>query len=161
MKLLTIAAVALLACSGAVRSAKAQHSIFLQTDPEIKGEATATGFVGAWQVLSFSLGITNPGGATSKPSFQDVSVTKFLDRASVRALLGAAQGTTLDKVTISFVRDSTGEIIYQILLEDVSISSMSQSGAAGADKPSESLTLAFAKVTWKYGDIEASYDLTQ
>ena len=114
-------------------------------------------FQNAWAVLSFSIGVANPpsvgaGGITSgQPSFSDLAIQKLLDKASVEVLLKAAQGGQLNSVTLSCVNASTNAVVYEIKLEPVVFSSIQHSGSAGGDdKPSESVTFTYAKITWTY-----------
>ena len=80
-------------------NATAGFNIYLKTDPAIPGEvATPAAFVDAWEVFSFSAGVSTPvqvgqGGLTAgNPSFSDLAFLKRLDRASVVSLLKVAQG---------------------------------------------------------------------
>ena len=161
-----------------IAQARAQYSIFLETDgPPIKGDSNALGFEDAWVLSSFSHGVSLPiegagnNRSVGQSQFTDVGVAKFLDRASVLALLKAADGTPIEQVTISFAETSPKRYtFYKIVLENVLISSISQGGSTGATKVSESLSLNFTKITWSYfpqkpdgtpdAPITGSWDLT-
>jgi type VI secretion system secreted protein Hcp len=143
-------------------------TMFIYTEsPSVPGEVTmapAGGVCpvrcgpGAWEVLSFSWGVSNPitihvgGGGAGTPNFTDLALQKWLDSASVRALLMVAQGAHFGTVTLSFLESgATPFLSYEIKLEEVYISSVSHGGSVGGDnRPSESVTLAYGKITWTY-----------
>ena len=155
-----------------VAPAKGAFDIYIKTaNPDLPGEVTVapSGGVcpvncgpGSWQLFSFSWGVNNPvsimpgggGGGAGQPSFSDLNLLKKLDRASVEALLMAAQGTHFGTVTVSFVETGTGGppfLLYEIKMEEVYFSSVQHSGSAGGDdRPTESVSFAYGKITWKY-----------
>ena len=54
-------------------------------------------------------------------------------------------------MTVSCVNASTNAVVYEIKLEDVFFSSVQQSGSSGGDdRPTESVSFAYGKITWKY-----------
>jgi type VI protein secretion system component Hcp len=108
------------------------YAIYLTTEnPVIAGEETAKGYENSWRVFSFSTGVSNTsvaGQPPSPPNFQDVAIAKFLDKASVLVLLNTAQGAPIGKVNIFLVRETAPIFVaYKIVLENVTISSISQS----------------------------------
>jgi type VI secretion system Hcp family effector len=151
--------VCLVLAFAAITNAKAALNIYIKTDPALPGEVTTpVAWVDAWEVLSFSIGVSNPaqvgpGGITSsgQPSFSDLAIQKLLDKASVASLLQVAQGGQLNSVTLSCVNASTNALVYEVKLEPVVFSSLQHSGAAGGDsRPAESVTFTYAKITWTY-----------
>jgi type VI secretion system secreted protein Hcp len=154
--LLTVAAWIL-----ATAPCRAAYDIFLQTDtPVIAGDSTASGFAGAWELLSFSHGVTLPitgvgaNRSVGISEFSDVAVAKFLDKSSVLVLLKVAEGSPIGKVTVTFRKAGpTGAnyTFYQVVLENVLVSSMQQGGSAGSDdRLTESIAFNFNKITWTY-----------
>ena len=145
----------------AVTNAKAAFDIYIKTDPAIPGEVTTpVAWVDAWEVFAFSIGVSNPvqvgpGGLTSgAPAFSDLSLQKMLDKASVASLLKLAQGSSggqLNSVTLSCVNPVNHTLIYEIKLEPVVFSSIQHSGSGGGDnRPSESVSFTYGKITWTY-----------
>jgi len=137
------------------------------TNPTLAGEVTVApgGGVcpvncgpGSWQLFSYSWGVANPvqigpgGIMAGQPSFSDLSLLKKLDSASVGALLMVAQGTHFGTVTVSFVENGSPPfLVYEIIMEEVFFSSVQHSGSAGGDdRPTESVSFAYGKITWKY-----------
>jgi type VI secretion system secreted protein Hcp len=128
---------------------------YLKLD-NIKGEVTTAPFKDEIAVSSLQLGVARPasspgsGTQTPPPSFSDLTVTKLLDRASPLLLLACAQGTNIPSATLTAVEPAgaTNRIYYQIVLSNVLVTSVSQSG--GGDRPTESVSLNYTHILWKY-----------
>ena len=104
-------------------------------------------------IQSFSHGVTVPsaigGGGAGKASFSDLNLIKTLDKASPLLYSFAAQGRHLQQAVLSVrVSGATPFEFYRITLSDVTISSV-QTGGAG-ERPTESLSLNFARIEWRY-----------
>jgi type VI secretion system secreted protein Hcp len=132
-------------------------AIYLKIEgPEIQGEVTAVNYDKQIEVLSFQQAIsvltTNvPGGPpqAGPPKAGDISITKYLDRSSPTLFLQCNQGEPIAKMTFSFVTSSPAPVrYYQVYLEQVLISGISQS--SGGDRPAESLSLTFTRIRWSY-----------
>ncbi|HLA95447.1 MAG TPA: type VI secretion system tube protein Hcp [Pyrinomonadaceae bacterium] len=106
-------------------------------------EGPVTGKYKGWIELGSSqLGNHRSGTA----SVSEVVVTKSQDSSSSRLFEESLRGTG-KKVSIDFVKGN--EAPYMGLeLEDTVISSYSISGSSGSDKPTESLSLNYAKITY-------------
>jgi type VI secretion system secreted protein Hcp len=130
-------------------------NMFLKVDA-IKGESTDPAHLGWIDVLAMSWGEANPTpafgvGGAGKVNMQDLSVTKYLDKASVPLLMACAAGTHLTNVTL--VALHTGAAPYQFMklsLDTVIVSSVSEGGSGGEDQFAENISFAFAKITWTY-----------
>ncbi len=169
-KILFVFAVIAFAAVGDVKGA---FDTYIKTVPALDGEVSSPpAWVNAWGIFSFSTGVSNPstvgpGGisAGTHPSFSGLNVMKALDKASVMALLKLAQGGHFTSVTLSCVNHTTNVLVYEIRLEDVVFESIQHSGSAGGDdKPTESVSFAYAKITWTYypptgSPITAFFDL--
>lgn len=124
----------------------------------IQGDVTESGHVGWIELSSLQWGVGRGiGTATgsgedreaSAPSISEVTVTKDLDKASIKLLTEAYQGdggSDGATVQIDFVRTMQGKLqIYMtFILNAVMISGFSWS--SGGDRPSESLSLNFTKI---------------
>jgi len=106
---------------------------------------------------SFSQGVSVPisnpvgGGGTGagKASFSELSVAKLLDKASPLLYSYAAQGRRIPTVVLTVRKSGEKPVeFYRITLTDVLISSVQTGG--GGDVPSESLSLNFTKIEWRY-----------
>ena len=121
------------------------------------GELTILGT--AIPILSYSVGASNPvtigsggGGAGSgKVSFSSLNLMKAVDINSPPLLSAVAKGQHLPTATFT-AQWGTGptSATMSYKLDDVIVESVQHSGGGGA--PTESLSLAFAKVTWTYTD---------
>jgi type VI secretion system secreted protein Hcp len=132
--------------------------IFLQI-PGVKGETTDTQFasVFAIDVQSWSWGMTQAGGAamgtgsgTGKVNIQDLSLTKFTDRASPTLMAaccgGTAYGTSASTPVVLTMRKSGGPkpLVYmQISLFNVTISSVTPATSSTNDLQTEQISLHF------------------
>lgn len=136
-------------------SAKAGDPIYMNYTG-IPGDVTASGHLGEIQLNSFQWGvgrgISSPtGGAANReasaPSVSEITVTKALDVASPYLLNEALQGQGKD-VKIFFVKTNRGKLFTyaEYDLSNVMISGYSIS--SGGDRPSESISLNFTKVTF-------------
>jgi type VI secretion system secreted protein Hcp len=132
---------------------------FLKIDG-VEGESTAKGHEGEIEVLSWSWGVSNSGSSATgsgagagKANFQDISITKVLDKSSPQLFLGTASGKQYATATLKAVADTNKDgkqDYYVIKLTNVLVSSFQQGGASGGDRPIESLSLNFAKIEIEY-----------
>ena len=126
----------------------------------IEGESTAKGMEKKIEIYSFSWGASNPttvgAGKTgiSAGRVSSLNVMKKTDKASARLFLKCCQGQTVPKATVT-MRKAGGEagqkpfLVYKFT--DVMVESIQWSGSSGGDDtPTESVSLAFAKVEIEY-----------
>ena len=127
----------------------------------IAGDVTESGHATWIELNSFQWGVgrgvSSPTGSSedresSAPSVSEITVTKEFDKASVKLLTEAYQGTGAGDaatVQIDFVRTNKGKLdVYStFILSNVIISGYSLS--SGGDRPSESLSLNFVKIETK------------
>jgi type VI secretion system secreted protein Hcp len=136
------------------------QDFFLKIDG-IKGETTDTQHKDHIQIESFSWGVSNSstvtggGGSAGKATFKEFTVTKKTDRSSPPLMLSCAAGTHIPSATFVVRRTATpgappAEGYYVITLNDVLISSFSTAGSGTDDKPTESISLNFAKIEFSY-----------
>jgi type VI secretion system secreted protein Hcp len=140
--------------------------IALKFEQEIKGECTVAGHEGWITVDSFQLGVGRAitavaGGSdrdTSNPSFSEATVSRGTDKASPHLFLQAICGKSLGKAEVHFMQtggsDAKGQVYLKLELTDPIISSYSMS--SGGDKPSESFSINFTKITKQYDTFTGS-----
>jgi len=124
---------------------------------DIKGESLDSKHKDEIEVLSYSWGVTNSGtisggggGGAGKATFHDLSIIHRVDKASPLLMKACATGTHLKEATITQRKAGKGQQEYFIVkMNDVIVTSVTFSGANG-QVPSESVTLAFAKVDLEY-----------
>ena len=123
---------------------------------DIKGESQDKTHKDEIEVLNWSWGMsqsgnmhTGTGGGAGKVSIQDLSLTKYVDKATPNLMMHCSSGKHVPKVTLT-VRKAGGDtqVEYLIInLEEVLISSLSTGGSGNDDRLIENITLNFAKVT--------------
>lgn len=131
--------------------------IFLKLDG-IKGESADDKHKGEIEVLAWGWGAsqlgtagTATGGGAGKVNVQDLSVTKFIDKASTDLFLATCTGKHLKKATLTVRKAGEKPLEYLIVdMENVFISSVSPGGSRGDDRLTENISLNFAKFEMKY-----------
>ena len=134
--------------------------ILLKFATAINGESTVAGH-DKWITISsiqfgVGRGISSVGGGgdreTSNPSFSEVTLSKSMDVASTELFMQATCGKSLGKAEIHFIQtggaDAKGQVYLKIELEEVLVSSYSAS--SGGERPSESFSLNFTKISYNY-----------
>lgn len=136
------------------------YDVYLKLD-DIDGEATAKGFEKQIGIFSMSwgasaattVGATKGGISASKVSVSSFNMMKQLDTSSVPLFQACCLGKHIPKAVLTF-RKQTGDsqegfLIYT--LHDVMVEALQTSGSSGGDDtPTESLSLAFAKLEVEY-----------
>ena len=149
--------------------------------PGVKGETTDATFVkqNAIDVQSWNWGLTQAGSAgigtgsgLGKVNVQDLTLTKFTDRASAPLLAaccgGTAYGTSATTPVVLTMRKAGGSamVYLQISLFNVTVSAVTPSTSSSSDSQTESISLhfgAFQVVYWPQkpdGTQDASVTMT-
>jgi len=123
----------------------------------VDGESKRKGFEKQIEILSFSIGASNPstvgqggGGGAGKVSMQDFHFTMTNNKASPKLFLACATGQHMKEAKLSAVK--TGAMQQEYLswtFADVLVTSYQTSGAGG-DISMDSVSLAFSKVRVEY-----------
>ena len=123
----------------------------------IKGDVTETNHKDQIELSSFQFGvgrgISSPTGASadresSAPSVSEIVVTKSQDVSSIGLLTEAFQGDGVD-VQIDFCRTNKDQMDVYLTIELVNCMISGFSSSSGGDRPTESLSLNFTKITYK------------
>ena len=134
--------------------------VYLQLDG-IKGESSDElnkGWIECksvnWEVLQPKSATASTGGGhtAERTEHKDIVISKLADMATPLLLQTCSSGKTIPKAQLKFMRaDGQGARIlyFQIDLENVLISSVAPSVAQG-DILTESVSLKYSKVKWKY-----------
>jgi len=133
--------------------------LILDMGPSVKGESKLNDFKDKIELLSFSHGvamqmtgdISSSERTSGKPNHQDMTVTKYLDRASPVLNQSCCQGTTFPQVELIIGRNDSGAVVelMRYTLKGVLISSISI-GGGGGDLPVETVTLNYNQITWDF-----------
>jgi type VI secretion system secreted protein Hcp len=134
--------------------------ILLNFATQIKGDSIVDGHTDWITIDSLQLGVgraisVSGGGKdrdTSNPSFSEITLTKSTDVSSADLFMQAICGKSLGKAEIHFVQtggsDKKQQVFLKIELEEAIISSYSAS--SGGDRPSESFSINFTKISYQY-----------
>jgi type VI secretion system secreted protein Hcp len=126
--------------------------MFLKLDG-IEGESQDKVHAKSIDVLAWSWGLSQSGcfhagggGGSGKANFQDISVTKYVDKSSMTLMGKIATGQHIEKAKL-IVRKAggTAPIEYVVIeMEKVMVTSLSTGGSGGEDKLTENISLNFA-----------------
>jgi type VI secretion system secreted protein Hcp len=130
--------------------------MFLKLDG-IKGESKDHKHKDTIHIESFSWGLSQTGahgsgggGGAGKVSVHDISITKFVDKATTALMLACANGKHLKEGLITVRKAGEKPVEYlKIKLEDILISGVQFAGHGG-DLLSENVTLNFSKFGVEY-----------
>jgi type VI secretion system secreted protein Hcp len=131
--------------------------MFLKLDG-IAGESQDSKHKDEIDVLAWSWGASNSGtthmgsgGGAGKANFQDLSFTKYVDKASPPLLTAVSKGTHIKTATL-VLRKAGGTPVeyYKLALTEILISSVSTGGSGGEDRLTENVTLNFASFALDY-----------
>ena len=134
---------------------------------EIKGESRDSKYNGkeGWiDILAWSWGCSNSGSThlgsgsgAGKASFQDISVTKYIDKATPDLLRSTAKGTHHGQATLIVRKAGDKPLDYLIIeMEDVMITGYSTGGSGGEDRLTENVSVNFDWFKIKYTEQLAS-----
>ena len=139
-------------------------SAFLKFDG-ITGESTDDKHKDWIDLLSFSWGVIQPGraagsGLAEKAQSIDFTYTHLLDKSSPMMLSASYSGRTIASALLE-VCSSTGSKsrFYYTTMSSVMVSSVKNTGNLSVtpipNKPTEEITLNFAKVQWTYSAVDS------
>ena len=124
--------------------------MFLKLEP-IKGEAQDDAHKDEMDILAWSWGMSQSGtthmgsgSGAGKVNVQDLSVTKYIDKASTDLMKFCTNGDHITEGTLT-VRKAGGKALEYIVLnmKDIIISSVSTGGSGGEDRLTENVSLNF------------------
>ncbi|MEM9783007.1 MAG: type VI secretion system tube protein Hcp [Pseudomonadota bacterium] len=132
--------------------------MFLEIEGEIKGESQDDTHTDEIDLLAWSWGVSQSGsfhmgsgGGAGKANFQDISVTKYIDKSSAKLMLYCANGDHFDSAILTVRKAGKDPLEYLIIsMDKVLITSVSTGGSGGEDRLTENVTLNFAGVEVKY-----------
>ena len=128
----------------------------------IEGGATRAGHEGWIDVLSFNWGLSSSASAITaagartagRAQFQDLAVTKPIDKSSPLLAVGCAEARHYREAELVFYAPGSASAIGSVRLTDVTVTtSMTGSDVSGAIV--EEVRLSFARVVWNYNDVDA------
>ena len=124
----------------------------------IKGESRDKTHKEEIDVLAWSWGVSNSGTAhmgggagAGKANFQDISFTKYIDKATASLMYACSSGKHIKKGTLTVRKAGDKPLEYlKIDLENILVSSISTGGSGGEERLTENVTLNFGQVKLAY-----------
>ena len=91
------------------------------------------------------------GSGAGKVNVQDLSLTKYIDKASPDLMKSCCNGKHFDKATLIVRKAGEKPLEYiTITMTDVMVTAVSTGGSGGEDRLTENVTLNFTKVKVVY-----------
>lgn len=124
----------------------------------VDGESKISGHEGEIDVLAWSWGMSQAGtmhvgggGGAGKVDVQDISLTKYVDKATPNLVKMCCNGKHFDEVLLT-VRKAGGDVVdyLTIKMTDALVTSVNTGGSAGEERLTENVTLNFAKYEMTY-----------
>jgi len=131
---------------------------------EAPGESTDKSHINEIDILAWSWGMTNPGsfhnggaGSSLKPAGQDITITKYIDKASPTLMYKLFTGQQMGSAILSVRRQSANPFDFlRITLEPVLVTSYTTGGAGTEAGITENISLNFGKMSVDYRETEPS-----
>lgn len=131
---------------------------------DIAGESKDSKHGGEIDVLAWSWGASNSGSAhtgggagAGKVNVQDLSLTKWIDKATPDIILATCNGKHIPEAKLTVRKAGETPLEYFVItMTEVLISSYSTGGSGGEDRLTENVTLNFAKVKIEYKEQTAT-----
>src|SRR5262249_10444091 len=125
---------------------------------DLKGEAKDKTHKDEIDVLSWSWGMSNSGSAhvgggagAGKVNVQDLSFTKYIDKASPDLMLACCNGKHYDTAKLTVRKAGEKPLEYMTLtMSEVMVTATTTGGSGGEDRLTENVTLNFAKIKVDY-----------
>ena len=124
----------------------------------VDGESVIQDHEDEIDVLAWSWGMSQSGsmhvgggGGSGKVNIQDVSLTKYVDKASPSLMRACCNGEHLTEATLTVRKAGKDALDYlKIKMSPVLVTSLDTGGSGGEDRLTENVTLNFAKVEVGY-----------
>lgn len=115
------------------------------------------------ELLSWHWGATNPstthttGTGPGKSVFQDLSLTKYVDRSTPVLIAAVATASPIERAVL-YVRLAGSKPVqfYKVVCENVLVTSVQMGGGWGSDRLTESIALNFQKIGVEYVRIDSA-----
>jgi type VI secretion system secreted protein Hcp len=131
--------------------------MFLKID-DVKGESVDSKHKDEVDVLAWSWGMSQSGtthmgggGGSGKVSVQDLSFTKYIDKATPNFMMACCNGKHFKEAKLTVRKAGEKALEYiKLTMKEVIISSLSTGGSGGEDRLTENVTLNFAQYKIEY-----------
>ena len=124
----------------------------------VDGESVIKGYDKCIDINGWSWGVDQPanqyvagGGTRERPNFVEFSFTKYADTSSPVLMKRSVEGTHIQEAKIHINRCTESKIsLYEFIFNQVLVSSIDMGGFSVDDRPTEVITLNFAKFQFSY-----------
>lgn len=124
----------------------------------VKGESLDRTHKGKIDILAWNWGVKNTGtfhlahgGGAGKASFQNISITKYIDAATAELMLSCANGRHFEKAKVIVRKAGQHPLEYLIIdLDRVFVASYATGGRGEDERIIEDISLNFEKVKVEY-----------
>jgi type VI secretion system secreted protein Hcp len=124
----------------------------------IEGDSTDDAHPGEIEVLTWTMGMAHSRGAqvgggqgSGKVDFQDLALTKLVDGASYKLMLACCSGKRIAEGVLVIRKAGQTPLEHlKITMDDIIVSSVSLVASLQEDRPTESISLNFAKFRVEY-----------
>jgi len=131
--------------------------MFLKID-DIQGESVDASHKKEISVVSWSWGMTQsgtthqgPGSGAGKVNVSDITITKFVDKATPNLLSACCAGKHYKQAQLTIRKAGGHPLEYlKIFLYDILVSGISTGGSGGEDRITENVTLNFGQFEVDY-----------
>jgi type VI secretion system secreted protein Hcp len=131
--------------------------MFIKID-DVKGESQDDKHKDEVDVLAWSWGMSQSGtthmgggGGSGKVSVNDISITKYIDKATPNLMLACCNGKHYKQALLTVRKAGEKPLEYiKLTMKEVIVSSLSTGGSGGEDRLTENLTLNFAEYKIEY-----------
>jgi type VI secretion system secreted protein Hcp len=152
--------------------------VFLKLD-DVKGESVDSKHKDEMDLLSWSWGMSQSGtthsgggGGAGKVSVHDLSVTKYIDKASPTLQLSCCNGKHFKEGLLTVRKAGEHPLEYlKITMKEILVTSVTTGGSGGEDRLTENVSLNFAEFKTEYtpqkpdgsGDaaVEAAFNIAE
>jgi type VI secretion system secreted protein Hcp len=125
---------------------------------DVPGESVAEGHKDEIELLSYSFGVSNTSTVTSggagagKAVFQSLNFAKRIDKSTTPLMLACAQGKHIPEAILTLSKPAGDKpfVFMRITLNDIIVSSIASSGAAGSEILTESVSFNYSKIKVEY-----------
>jgi type VI secretion system secreted protein Hcp len=152
--------------------------MFLKLD-DVKGESRDSKHKDEMDVLAWSWGMSQSGtthmgggGGAGKVNVQDLSLTKYVDKASPNLVMATCNGKHYKEALLTVRKAGETALEYlKITMKEVMVTAVSTGGSGGEDRLTENVTLNFASFKVEYtpqtakgtgeAAVEAAWDIAE
>ena len=131
--------------------------MFLKLD-DVKGESRDDKHKDEIDVLAWSWGMHQSGtthlgggGGAGKVAVQDISITKYVDKASPNLMMACCNGKHYKEALLTVRKAGENPLEYiKLAMKEVIVANVSTGGSGGEDRLTENVTLNFAEYKIDY-----------